>query len=189
MLSILHTIKELVERATVEFLTSFREIQYFHPSGKPLPNGSHYQRGGFLNQCKANEDRFAVDECVCGEQSHKGGIIVFSSDAHAPQMDEAHLSSIMEQLTSKSERHCGAEEMGAYRLGHFFKGRFVGKLGESFDEKSLSVIINGLSRMSLLRVAERLAQELMQTTVLVKDLNKVKIYLASDISIPSTTGN
>lgn len=27
---------------------TFNEIKYFHPSGKTLPNGSHFQKGGFF---------------------------------------------------------------------------------------------------------------------------------------------
>lgn len=42
-------IKESVASAMIETTTPFREIKHFHPSGKSMPNGCHYQRGGFLN--------------------------------------------------------------------------------------------------------------------------------------------
>ena len=40
--------------------TKTEEIKYFHPSGKPLPNGSHFQRGGFLHKCRVNKDAFTL---------------------------------------------------------------------------------------------------------------------------------
>ena len=36
------------------------EIKHFHPSGKPMPNGSHFQRGGFLHECRVNKDGFTL---------------------------------------------------------------------------------------------------------------------------------
>ena len=56
-----------------------------------------------------------------------------------------------------------------------------------YNERSLAVEINGLSSGSLLKVAEMSAQEFMQETVLVKDLNKNKIYVAD--SIPMADGS
>lgn len=44
-----------------------------------------------------------------------------------------------------------------------------------YNERSLAIEINGLSSESLLKITEMIAQEFMQETVLVKDLNKNKI--------------
>lgn len=81
----------------------------------------------------------------------------------------------------------GGEYIGAYSVGNFFKGKYVGDNGEMYNERSLAVEINGLSSGSLLKVAEMIAQEFMQETVLVKDLNKNKIYVAD--SIPMADGS
>ena len=81
----------------------------------------------------------------------------------------------------------GGEYIGAYSVGNFFKGKYVGDNGEMYNEKSLAVEINGLSSDSLLSVAEMFAQEFMQETVLVKDLNKNKIYTADAIPMPNDT--
>jgi hypothetical protein len=53
-----------------------------------------------------------------------------------------------------------------------------------FNEKSLCIEVNGLSSRSLLRLAEYLSDSFRQETVLVKDLNNNKIYLAD--AKPST---
>ena len=79
------------------------------------------------------------------------------------------------------------ERIGAYSVGNFFKGRYVGDNGEMYNEKSLSVEINGISSMNLLSFAELLANEFMQETVLVKDLNMNKIYLADNIPMSLDT--
>lgn len=56
-----------------------------------------------------------------------------------------------------------------------------------YNDKSLSVEINGISSRYLLSFAELLAKEFMQETVLVKDLNLNKIYLADSITMSSDT--
>ena len=47
-----------------------------------------------------------------------------------------------------------------------------------YSDKSVALEVDGLSSASLLRLAEILATAFQQETVLVKDLNKNKIYLA-----------
>ena len=49
----------------------------------------------------------------------------------------------------------GGEYIGAYSVGNFFKGKYVGDNGEMFNDKSLSIEINGLSSESLLKLASR----------------------------------
>ena len=77
------------------------------------------------------------------------------------------------------------EKIEAYSVGNFFKGKYVGDNGEMYNEKSLAIEINGISSRHLLEFAEMLAKDFMQETVLVKDLNLNKIYLADTIPIPS----
>ena len=69
------------------------------------------------------------------------------------------------------------EQYGLYSVGNFFKGKFVGDNGEMYSEKSISIEINGLSSISLFKLSENLAKAFQQETVLVKDLNRNKIYL------------
>ena len=172
-----------------------------------MPNGSHYQRGGFLQECRENLNSFILDEGVHDKQygmaKYRGGIIVFSTDVNAVELDKNKIINKIKQVITTFKNRLkkdaiihnvmnkfndkGGEYIGAYSVGNFFKGKYVGDNGEMYNERSLAVEINGLSSESLLKVAEMIAQEFMQETVLVKDLNKNKIYVAD--SIPMANGS
>lgn len=182
-------------------------MKYFHPQRQTMPNGSHYQRGGFLQECRENLNSFILDEGVHGNQygmaKYRGGIIVFSTDVNAVELDKNKIINKIKQVITTFKNQLkkdtiihnvmnkfndkGGEYIGAYSVGNFFKGKYVGDNGEMYNERSLAVEINGLSSESLLKVAEMIAQEFMQETVLVKDLNKNKIYTAD--SIPMVDGS
>jgi hypothetical protein len=152
-------IKDLVNRKKV------REVKYFHPSGKSLPNGSHIQRGGFLHECRQNKDAYVLSESVHGEQhgpaKYRGGVITFPAGINAPEWSDKDSFG------------------GAYSVGHCFKGKYVSDNGETYDETSFSIEVNGLSSQSLLQLAEHLAETVLQKTILVKDLNNGKIWMVS----------
>ena len=174
-----------------------REIIYFHPTGLSLPNGSHIQRGGFLNQCRQNRNAYTLDEAVYGVQHHlarsRGGVVTFPADAVAAQMgpevfaDEIGQGVESFNLYGKEKVirifrlfNNGVEEsVGAYSIGNFFHGRFVGDNGEVYDARSVSVEVNGLGSRSLLRFADFIAKRFRQESLLVKDLNTEKIFLVS----------
>ena len=67
-------------------------VKYFHPQRQTMPNGSHYQRGGFIQECRENQNSFILDEGVYGNQygmaKYSGGIIVFSTDVNAVELDK-----------------------------------------------------------------------------------------------------
>ncbi len=71
---------------------TIREVKYFHPSGLTLPNGSHYQKGGFLNECHKNKNNFVLDEDIPGEPygmtKYRGGVIVFAVNVTAVHMPD-----------------------------------------------------------------------------------------------------
>ena len=78
-------IKESIRKVISETNhTNWTEVKYFHPQRQTMPNGSHYQRGGFLQECRENSNSFVLDEGVHGNQygmsKYRGGIIVFSTD-------------------------------------------------------------------------------------------------------------
>lgn len=198
-------IKESVEKTLDSFIISkmkgVREVRHFHPEGLCMPNGSHVQRGGYIAECRRNSQSFMLDEGVHGEQyglsEYRGGVIVLSTDVNAVEMSENSVLNKVKQLVKTYGNRLrkgriihrsvnsfnveGDEYIGAYSVGRFFSGKYVGDSGEMYDEKSLSVEVNGLSSRSLLRFAEILADAFMQETVLVKDLNTGKIYLADPI--------
>lgn len=182
---------------------TFNEIKYFHPSGKTLPNGSHFQKGGFLNECRQNANSFVLDEGVHDKQyglsKYRGGIIVFAVSVNAVKLSGNRFINAIKQFieTNKNrfrkdtivhntinkfnadDKRNSGEHISAYSLGNFFKGKYVGDKGEMFNDRSICLEINGLSSKSLLKLAEMIANEFKQETVLVKDLNKNKIYLAN----------
>ena len=199
-------LKQIIKESIVKVLsetqhTKWTEGKYFHPQRQTMPNGSHYQRGGFLQECRENLNSFILDEGVHGNQygmaKYRGGIIVFSTDVNAVELDKNKIINKIKQVITTFKNRLkkdtiihnvmnkfndkGGEYIGAYSVGNFFKGKYVGDNGEMYNERSLAVEINGLSSESLLKVAEMIAQEFMQETVLVKDLNKNKIYTADYI--------
>ena len=205
-------LKQIIKESIIKVLsetkyTNWTEVKYFHPQRQTMPNGSHYQRGGFLQECRENLNSFILDEGVHGKQygmaKYRGGIIVFSTDVNAVELDKNKIINKIKQVITTFKNRLkkdaiihnvmnkfndkGGEYIGAYSVGNFFKGKYVGDNGEMYNERSLAVEINGLSSESLLKVAEMIAQEFMQETVLVKDLNKNKIYTAD--SIPMADGS
>ena len=147
-----------------------REIKYFHPTGGSMPNGHPIQRGGFIHECQVNMDAYELDETVHPKQyapaGCRGGIITFSTDVVGP-------------LNDFSDK-C----IGSFSVGSFFKGYYVGDNGKVYDERSVSVEVNGLSSKSLFELAELLCKEFSQKTVLVKNFNTNKMYLV-DFDEPS----
>lgn len=179
----------------------WKEIKNFHPEGKREPNGVGLQRGGYFNECRVNSNAFRLDEGVHGEQyglkNYCGGVIIFSTDVNAIQLSDNKVVNKIKQIIKtysqrfrsdskiekviKMHNASNDEFIGAFSIGKAFKGRYVSDNGKIFDEHSISVEINGLSSRGLLNVAELIAKEFMQETVLVKDLNTNKIYLADDV--------
>lgn len=181
---------------------TIKEIKYFHPSGASLPNGSNYQKGGFLNECRKNMNSFVLNEGVHGEQygmaKYRGGMIVFAVNVNAVQMSSNKIVNAIKQFVETTKNRFNkdkivhntingfnndntknnGEYIGAYSLGNFFKGKYLGDNGEMFNDRSICLEINGLSSKSLLKLAEMIADRFKQETVLVKDLNRNKIYLA-----------
>ena len=201
-MDIKNIITESLEKALDSFviwtMSGVREVRHFHPSGLAMPNGSYIQRGGYLAECRRNADSFILDESVHGEQyrflDYRGGVIVLPMDVNAEEMSRNAVMDKVKQIVGtygnrprkgrvirKSLNGEGTEHIGAYSVGRSFTGKFVGDKEEVYDEKSLSVEMNGLSGRSLLRFAEMLANAFVQETVLVKDLNTGKIYLADPI--------
>ena len=150
----------------IKHTTSFKEVKYFHPEGMSMPNGCHYQRGGFLMECKSNKDSFLLIEGM-HQGEHKGGFIVFPTHATMKLHDRELINKIEQQITSCS-----------YRVGHLFTGKYIDD-DKIYNEKSISVELDELSSIHLLSFAETLANELMQENFLIKNLNNNRIYTSS----------
>ena len=177
----------------------FKEIKYFSPDGNEMPNGIAFQRGNFLKECKDNLNVFVLDEDIHGNQygvvDYRGCVIVFSTDVNAVELDNNKILNKVKQIiatlgqrlnTSKISHKIitdfnreNDEYIGAYSIGHAFKGHYVGDNGEQYNEHSTTLEIGGLSSQGLLRIAEMLCRTFRQETVLVKDFNNMKFYLAN----------
>ncbi len=129
-----------------------------------------------MNECRQNKNAYTLDEAVHGEQhglaKFKGGVITFPADGNAGQMSSNEFVDKIKQCIETFD-----QRPGAYSVGNFFRGRYVGVNGEMYNEKSLSVEVNGLSGKSLVKLAEHIAKAFGQETLLVKDLNSGKILL------------
>ena len=196
---IMESLEKALDSFAISTMGGVRKVRHFHPSGLAMPNGSHIQRGGYLAECRRNAELFTLDESVHGEQygflDYRGGVIVLPTDVNAEEMSRNALMDKVKQIVMtygnrlrkgrvvrKPLNGKGMEHIGAYSVGRSFTGKYVGDNGEMYDEKSLSVEVNGLSGRSLLRFAEMLADVFRQETVLVKDLNTGKIYHVKPIS-------
>lgn len=146
--------------------TPFKEVKYFHPEGMSMPNGCHYQRGGFLMECKSNKDSFLLIEGM-HQGEDKGGFIVFPTHATMKLHDRELINKIEQLITSCS-----------YRVGHLFTGKYIDD-NIIYNEQSISVELDELSSIHLLSFAETLANELMQENFLIKHLNNNRIYTSS----------
>lgn len=190
--------KKVLDSFVIRTMSGVREVRCFHPSGHAMPNGSHIQRGGYLAECRKNAESFTLDDGVYGEQygflDYRGGVIVLPTAINAVEMSHDVFQNKVNQVVSaygsrlrkgriirKSLNGEGTEHIVAYSVGRSFTGKFVGDKEEVYDEKSLSVEVNGFSGRSLLKFAEMLADVFRQETVLVKDLNTGKIYLVDPI--------
>ena len=192
-------------RAHLNSASHFKEIKYFSLDGKTMPNGIAFERGNFIHECKLNSEKFTLDEGVhpvqYGLKEYRGGIIVLSTDISAVQLDSiVFLNKIKHIITTFRQRYnisCKwhrmvnmfnkynkTEFIGVYSVGHAFNGKYVGYNGEKYDEHSRTIEINGLSCCGLLILSEMMARALNQENVLVKDLNKMKLYYAAGLSLP-----
>ena len=147
----------------------FKEIKYFSPNGKCMPNGVCFQRGGFLLECKRNKDAFEIDRPIHSirdvKQGRLGGIIVFSTDIESEDL----LHDIKLPLS--------------YSVGKAFLGQYVGTKGESYNKNSFTIEVNGLTTKDLFKLAEKFLMSLHPTGVIVKDLNTMRLYTAYDRTI------
>ena len=130
-----------------------------------------------------------IKEAIDFEFEKKGGIIVFSTDVNTLDYSDNEfinkvkqvMTSIMNKVFTKKKvskvmkKH---DKVYGFTIGKFVKGRYKAKDGSIYDENSTSVEIIGIDSDTLLSVAEDIAAEFNQETVLVKDYQQDKIYLA-----------
>ncbi len=111
-------------------------------------------------------------EKVDFELYQKGGIVVFS--VNALEIPEKQL---IDRIRNKIEALKTTDHEDGYKIaiGHFVKGRY--RAEDVYDGRSLSVEIIGISTDVLNRIAEYLAKEFNQKTLLVKNYEEKRTYL------------
>jgi hypothetical protein len=156
---------------------------------------------------RSNGTLFEGIEYEFGE-GERGGIVVFSTDVNAvfdrdPQTALKKFSlkvrSVWQTLVNRVKKIQkldlalkktgqqslpGEPEISGYSLGNFFTGRFKSsKTGRVYDEKSLSIEIIGINPRQLLLLSTEIAKVFKQESVLVKDHDSGKIYLADQTPV------
>lgn len=161
-----------------------------------------------LNHEYLINERFELIEAIHTQQyglaGHRGGIITFSNDVDALSVNKneiinwfsAKIKTINNRLFAKStlgrladkfniepEKEFDAQTVegyiGAFSVGNFFSGKYIGDHSKCFDERSLSVEINGISSDALMYFSEEVALAFNQETILVKNMNISKIFLVT----------
>jgi hypothetical protein len=146
------------------------EIKHFHPLGeKNCPNGSTYQKSGWYKECIDNENLFVKPTSDCS------GSITFALSKNNVMISKRLEKLYNSYINSPFVKECGID--GVLSVGGFFKGKYITNNGEIFNDKSLSVGINGIDSKTLNILADMFTTEFKQKAVLVKDFNKNKIYL------------
>ena len=149
----------------------FCKVQYFSRDGRSLPNGAGFQRGNFIKECSDNANNFVLSEAVfCGrklQNGERGGVIVFPASADA-RLDRDKISLWLATLS---------QGVGAYAIGNTFKGEYIDGNNELYDERSITIEFGCMASKDLIHFTKRLAKELHQNSILVKDLNDNKIYI------------
>ena len=153
-------------------------------------NGFSIDRKNDVNARTSYNDLTDIElsEEITYQFEDKGGIIVFSVNVNAVQLSSNKLINLVknsiETLKNKlfKDRKINKvlsqyDEVYGVTIGNFVKGRYKSDSGNLFDESSLSIEIIGITTEVLNSVAESLAQEFKQETVLVKDYTSNRIYL------------
>ena len=183
-----------------------RGIKYFSTNGTDMPNGINIQRGGFLVECEKNGRNFVTEGIAGGQYGlahYRGGVIVFATSVNSVEIPMNTIVTRAKRLwhsfvnmarKDKMLSKCidgynndGSNQddlMGAFSAGNAFRGKYKDiETGSEFGEKSCTIEIGGLSSRGLLDLAERIANEFGQQTVLVKDFNSNKFYLVEGAGV------
>ena len=130
-----------------------------------------------------------LSEVVSYKFGEKGGIIVFSVNVNALQLSKIKVVRLIKNAVATFKNKLFKDrkinkvlsqydEVYGVTIGNFVKGRYKSETnGSMYDESSLSIEIIGITPDVLNRVAEDLAKEFKQETVLVKNYEDNRIYL------------
>lgn len=135
-----------------------KEIKFFHPSGKSMPNGCHYQRGGFLAECRHNSNSFQ------GSDNPDGAIIVLSETNRDNQVVE-DIVAMIESQNNKAES------------GYFFYGKYVTDKGR-YGIDCWCIRISNISFERMKKLVRPLKTNFSLTDFLIKHSDSDKIFIS-----------
>lgn len=102
-------------------------------------------------------------------EQEKGGIICFSTDVNAKQLNDiSFFKAIHQFLTTKSQGLIG------WNIGGFMHGKYS-REGKVWNEESIAAEIIGITSEKLLEYAKDLCSEFNQESVIINDYNSHKI--------------
>lgn len=121
-----------------------------------------------------------------------GGIITFSTNISHKWEGEKRvpLEGVIERIVAFvktkfntwfpdkkiNEAVSSIEKPIGFSLGNFFRGRFIDKDKNVFDEKSVSLDIKGINSEELEKIGYELARQFDQTSVMIEDRNTNRAY-------------
>ena len=129
-----------------------------------------------------------LSEEISYEFEDKGGIIVFSVNVNALQLSTNKVVRAIKNTIETFKNRLFKDrkinkvisqhaDIYGITIGNYVKGRYKSDDGSMYDESSLTIEIIGITSDVLNKVAEDLAKEFQQETVLVKDYASNRIYL------------
>lgn len=125
------------------------------------------------------------------EKGFKGGMIVFSTELNTVynqteffnkvdylfKSKVTNLTNVFRQDNKLCNLLSNFEEEVAYSVGNFFRGKYFDKItGKTYDEKSLSVEIIGISSQILMKIAEIILNDFEKKEALLKEYDTGRIF-------------
>ena len=136
-------------------------------------------------------------EAVDFELDNPGGVIIFSTDLNSTLSNaETFIDKVKFFFDSKWKTFLNRlninsrlkkilldkHHLPGYTVGKNFKGSYTGKNGLTFNEKSFTIDIAGVTSDELKVMATEICRDFKQETVMVRDFNndKTKVYFVND---------
>lgn len=149
-------------------------IKYFSEGGRDrLPDGSHYQKGGYLHECELNAQKFRIP--VAGYTLEDGivsvaAISIFSAIMILPNDAVIEKEKIIDLIKNEFMLLRATEV-------HFSTGRyFYGEYGEAFNERSLCVGYT-LRWKEVVIISARFLAVFKIENALIKDVEREQVFL------------
>jgi hypothetical protein len=153
---------------------------------------------GLIGSMKLNNvlPKFLYED-VDFELDEPGGVIIFSTDLNATLENaktfkekvkyffESKWKTFFNRLNLNSRLNkilLDEYELPGFTVGKNFKGSYKSKNGTTFNEKSYTVDIAGVSSDILKLISTKICREFKQEVVMVRDFNKdsIKVYFVND---------